>query len=230
MYPRVLGRRIRIVAGVVLALAVIALGAALFAITWRPSLESFPIQGIDVSEDTGPVDWFAARRGGVDFAYARATIGASRRDARFAENWRALFEADVRRGAIHVFSLCQLAGDQAANFVTTVPRSADTLPAAIALDFEPDCPARPDRAVLIGELSRFAGALEIHTGKPVILQVSRAFEAHYAISAAFNRPLWSRQPVFPPSYLARPWRMWQASSWRRIEGADRPVNWNVVAR
>ena len=27
---------------------------------------------------------------------------------------------------------------------------------------------------------------------------------------------------FPPAYSARPWRLWQASTIRRIEGAERP--------
>lgn len=227
---RRLTRRIRIGAGILLALALIGLTTTLFAIRWRPAVDSFPMQGIDVSAETGAIDWFAVKRGGASFGYARATVGADTRDPAFAGHWRDLFESGLRRGAIHVYSLCQLAADQAGNFVTTVPRSSDTLPAAIELDFTPDCAARPDRNVLIGELVRLATAMEVHTGKPIVLKVSRAFEAQYRVSETINRPLWSAQFFFPPSYFARPWRMWQATTIRRIEGASGPVNWSVVAR
>lgn len=227
---RRLARRLRIAGGILLALLLVGMTAGLFAIRWRPAPESFPMQGIDVSERNGAVDWFAVKRGGAVFGYARATTGADERDGMFARHWRDLFESGLRRGAIHAWSLCQLAADQAGNFVTTVPRSADTLPAAIELDFTPDCAARPDRAVLLGELARFAEALEVHTGKPVVLKVSAAFEAQYRVSEAINRPLWSEGFFFPPAYFARPWRMWEANSIRRIEGVSGPVNWSVVAR
>lgn len=200
-----------------------------FAISWRPSPATYPLQGVDVSAAQGAVDWATVRAGGADFAYARATEGADGRDPRFAENWRAIYAAGLRRGAIHVFSLCRLAVDQANNFVVTVPRAGDALPAAVEIDFADDCDARPDRAVLVGEVGRFLRQVETHTGKPVMLAVSERFEAAYRLSAAFERPVWSVADFFPPAYAARPWRMWRASDIRRIEGVAGPVNWDVVA-
>lgn len=226
---RPFARRLRIVAGIALALALIALVAWLFAIRWRPPVEDFALQGIDVSEAQGSIDWFAVKAAGASFAYLRATAGAEHRDARFAANWQDSYEAGVRRGAIHAFSLCRLAADQAGNFVTTVPRTGDALPAAIELDFEPDCSARPEREVAVGEIARLAQAIEIHTGKPVILKVSSAFERRYRIADAVPRSLWAVQSFFPAAYFPRPWRMWQASRFRRIDGVAAPVNWNVVA-
>ncbi len=44
-------------------------------------------------------------------------------------------EAGVQAGAIHRYSLCQLATDQAANFIRHVPRRADALPAVVWLDY-----------------------------------------------------------------------------------------------
>jgi lysozyme len=35
--------------------------------------------------------------------------------------------------------------------------------------------------------------------------------------------------VLKPDYTARPWRMWRASDFRRIDGIEGPVNWDVVA-
>ncbi|MEI9926622.1 MAG: GH25 family lysozyme [Sphingomonas sp.] len=230
MAPRIFWRRARISAGIALALGLVAVCGWLFAVNWQPAVKDFPKQGIDVAAAQGAINWWAVKADGVSFAYARATIGAAERDARFAENWRALFETGIPRGAIHVFSLCQLAADQAGNFVATVPRSPDQLSLAVELDFAPDCAARPARDVVIGEIGRFLTAVETHTGKPALLKISRAFEAYYRISESIPRPLWSVQPFFPPGYFDKPWSMWQASSFRRIEGVGGAVGWDVIAR
>lgn len=230
MHIRVLARRFRVGTGIALVLAVTGLCAWLFAMNWRPSPADFPLQGVDISDANGPIEWWAVKKTGAQFAYIHATTGADETDLRFTENWRGTFEAGFRRGALHVFSLCQLASDQAANFVRLVPRSDDQLPAAIDLDFQADCAALPERDVVIGELGRFIAALETHLGEHVVLRVGKNFEARYQVGEAFSRVLWSRQAFFPPSYLPRPWTIWQASSFRRIEGISGPVNWNVMAR
>lgn len=227
MAIRTLWRQTRVFAGIVLALGLVALCGWLTAVNWRPAIKDFPVQGIDVTAAQGPINWWTVKAAGVQFAYARATAGATQRDTRFGEYWRGMFEAGVPHGALHAFSLCQLAADQAGNLVTTVPRAPDQLPLAVELDFTPDCAARPDRAVVLGEVERFLTAVETHMGKPAILKVSNRFEAYYRISAAIRRPLWSVQAFFPPAYFDKPWTMWQASSFRRIDGVAGPVNWDV---
>ncbi|MCW3838041.1 glycoside hydrolase family 25 protein [Sphingomonas canadensis] len=218
-------------AGILLATALLLMLAALIAVNWRPSFHDFPMQGIDVGERHGVIDWRLAHdQGGVRFAYVRATIGARGRDRRFSINWHGAFEAGVRRGALHIFSLCQLAADQAVNLVSRVRPIAEDLPFAIELDFEPDCTARPDRDVVLAEIRRFLADVEGLSGKLAVLKVSRAFEDRYRVSAAIPRPMWSSGAFFPPSYFDKPWRIWQASTFRRVAGVAGPVNWNVMAR
>lgn len=200
-----------------------------FAVSWHPSDDSYAYQGIDVSAAQGPIDWWTVKAGGADFGYLRATAGADTRDPDFAAGWSAIYETGMRRGAIHVYSLCRLAADQANNFNTTVPRTADALPAAIDIDFTDDCPSRPERSVVLDELRRFITMVEAHTGTPVLLKLSQRFEATYRISSAIPRPVWAVQNAFPPSYAARPWRMWQATNLRRIDGVKGPVHWDVAA-
>ena len=138
-------RRGLIWAGFVLSLAIAGGATWMFATGWAPSRATYAVQGIDVSEANGAIDWTAMKAQEVDFAYARATAGVGTRDASFAANWAGMTEAGVRRGAIHVFSLCGSAAEQADAFVTTVPRDPAALPAAIDLSFHEDCPARPAR-------------------------------------------------------------------------------------
>jgi lysozyme len=199
------------------------------ATRWAPAASQYRLQGVDLGETPGEVEWGTLRARGADFAYLAATSGKDRRVPSFEGNWNALPAAGLRRGAVHLYSLCQLASDQANAFNAVVPRTADALPAAVDLAFRDDCTARPDRAVLVAEVARFVTMVETHTGKPVLLRVSHAVESAYRLTEAIDRPVWATGNVFPPSYAARPWRMWRASDFRRVEGIDGPVDWDVVA-
>lgn len=214
---------------VLLVLAAAALVLWLLFIHWHPADTDYPIQGVDVSEAQWTIDWPVVRSDGADFAYVRATYGAHGRDAMFDAHWHDVYAAGLRRGAYLDYSLCQLAVDQGNNFNAVVPRVGDALPPAVMIDFTPDCPARPERAVVIGEIARLMTMIENHTGNPALLKVSRRFEAYYQLSAAIPRPIWAIGNFFPPDYGARRWRMWQANDRRRIDGVDQPVHWDVVA-
>jgi lysozyme len=212
---------------VILAAGVASFAAWTLALHWRPS-NKYTFQGIDVSADAGEVDWWAIKRGGTDFAYVRATA-ATARDPRFEANWAAVAQTGMRRGATHLYSLCRLAADQANAFNTLVPRDDTALPAAVELDFTPDCPAHPTAAVVLDELRRYITMVEGHTGKPLLLKISKRFDAAYGVTLAIPRPVWAVQDFFPPDYPARRWRMWQATGMRRIDGITGPVHWDVVA-
>jgi lysozyme len=228
MAARTLKRRLGFIA--LGAGALMALAGALYALVlhWRPSTTDYPLQGVDVSHHQGEIHWPSVRAEGAEFAYIKATEGADHRDTRFAENWRQSRAAGLRHGAYHFYTLCRLAADQATNFIATVPREADALPPAVDLEFGGNCAARPSRDVLIGELNTFLDMVESHAGKPAILYVTAEFEDSYAISRGLQRTLWLRRLFLPPNYGERPWVMWQASSIRRIEGVEGPVDWNVV--
>lgn len=226
---RLWGRRIGRIGALAVVIGLATVVAWTFAHHWHPSSSSYAFQGVDVAEEQGAIDWWTVRAGGADFAYLRATIGADGRDARFEAHWADVYATGMRRGAIHVYSLCRLAADQANNFNTTVPRTDDALPAAVEIDFSPDCTSRPERDVVVSEMRRFLTMVESHTGKPVLLKVSQRFDTTYRLSEAIPRPIWAVQDFFPPDYAARPWRMWQATDMRRIDGVAGPVNWDVVA-
>ena len=196
---------------------------------WAPSPEQYSLQGVDLGENPGEVEWGTVRAQGADFAYLAATAGADRRVPSFEANWNALPAAGLRRGAVHLYSLCQRASDQADAFNTVVPRTPDALPAAVDVQFRDDCTARPDRAVLAHDLARFVERVEAHTGKPVLLRIAKPVERAYRLTQALDRPVWSLANFFAPAYAARPWRLWRASDLRRVEGIEGPTNWDVVA-
>jgi lysozyme len=210
------------------ALVLVALMLWLFATRWSPSRTTYPLQGIDISADQGEIDWRKVRADGADFAYIKASEGADIRDARFAENWQAAREAGLRRGATHSFTLCRLARDQATNFIATVPREANMLPAVVSLTFEDGCTAQPDRKVLLTEIALFIEMVEAHTGKAMIVYITKDFDEAYQISSAVDRSLWLRRMFLAPNYGSHPWVIWQASNKKRIDGIAGSVDWNVV--
>jgi lysozyme len=208
--------------------AVLALGLLYAATAWRPSSADYPVQGVEAGDVEGDVDWAKVRASGAQFAYLSATRGADGRDTRFADYWEASRAAGLKRGALHDFTLCQLARDQATNFIAVVPREADELSPAIDFDLHETCKARPSRSVLLGEVATFIKMVEAHSEKPVILRVSSAFDTEYKLSRAVDRPLWLTSAYLTPSYGERPWVMWRANPRRSVDGMDLATAWSVV--
>lgn len=220
-----LGRFVLIVA----ALALAGVAAWQYATRWHPSVERYPVQGVDVDASDGAIEWNTVAAAGADFAYVAATRGSNQRDPAFEANWRGVDAAGMRRGAVHVYSFCQPAREQANAFNTFVPSDADALPVAIDISYDPACATRPERAALLDDLRLLASTIEAHMGKPVLLRVARAVESDYEVSAALPRNLWATGNFLAPSYAARPWRLWRANDMRRVDGIDGPANWDVAA-
>lgn len=216
---------------VLAALPVVAATAAalwLYAPHWHPSERGFPIQGIDVSHHQGAIRWQALPGQGVDFAYIKASEGGDHRDRRFAENWAGARAAGIRRGAYHFFTLCRPGADQAANFIAAVPAEPDALPPAVDLEFMGNCARAVTRESFHAELAAFLRRVEAHYRRPVLLYLTREFDEAYRVSARVNRPLWLRSLVVEPRFGARPWALWQASNFRRLDGIEGRVDWNVA--
>jgi GH25 family lysozyme M1 (1,4-beta-N-acetylmuramidase) len=64
---------------------------------------SATVEGLDVSEYQGSVDWHAVRGSGRAFAFIRVSDGTGHVDATFAANWPAAKAAGVTRGVYQFF-------------------------------------------------------------------------------------------------------------------------------
>jgi lysozyme len=195
---------------------------------WAPSRDEYPVQGIVVDASNGKPTWSMLAATGVDFAYLTATEGAKQRDSSFAANLEGVREAGIRYGALHRFDICRLASDQATLFITTVPRSPNALPPAVALDYSETCSSKPDRALILSEVSTFLSQIEAHSGTQAVLLLAEDFEEQYRISAAIDRNVWLERTWLLPDYAAKPWVMWTANPSRRIDGIEGRVRWAVV--
>lgn len=210
-------------------LALFALSALIWwAARWTPDRGDYPVQGVTITAANGAVQWGSVKAAGAAFAYLGATDGARGRDAKFAANVAGAAVQGIQTGAVHRYRLCDMAAEQAAHFIRSVPRRRTALPTAVWLDIDEDCAARPSRALLLSELAMFLAQIEAHMGKRSIIAPSAAFDAEYGVSSDIARTTWLRSFFFAPDYGAHDWTMWEASDYARINGADGAIGWNVV--
>lgn len=210
------------------ALLVISFGVFGYSGRWHPSETQFPTQGIDVSHHQGNIEWSLLKRQGVDFAYIKATEGGDHVDSAFVRNWSSADAAGIRRGAYHFFTFCRSGADQADNFIATVPLDHDALPPAVDLEFLGNCGNRPTAGEFRKELNIFLAKVEGHFGRRAIFYLTQEFDNEYRVSGGSDRPLWLRSLVFEPRFGGRVWTVWQASSFRKLEGIEGRVDWNVI--
>jgi lysozyme len=214
------------------ALLLVALVGGVFAWWhlhhWHPDRGAFPVQGVEVGNSDGEVDFRAVKAIGADFAYIEASASAFARDPAFVANLDAAKAAKLQVGAVHRYDPCQPGDKQAANFVTVVPRDAKLLPPAVDLDMlGDDCPVKVNEAAMESELTTFLTQVETHTGKPALLKLSKRFEERYAIAARLDRNLWLVGDRFQPDYAGRPWALWTANG-ALDNDAGGPLRWVVV--
>ncbi|WP_432589928.1 glycoside hydrolase family 25 protein [Streptomyces sp. HD1123-B1] len=77
-------------------------------------------RGIDVSAYQGAQDWAAHKRGGVAFAFAKASEGQRSRDTRFAMHIKGIIDAGLVPGAYHFAWPNQDARAEAGNYIDAV--------------------------------------------------------------------------------------------------------------
>ncbi|HTB23098.1 MAG TPA: GH25 family lysozyme [bacterium] len=106
--------------------------AALFPLSG--DITAFP-RGIDVSHYQGTVNWAQVSAAGFSFVYAKTTESSQSVDPSFQQNWSALKNGPLLRGAYHYFDTAAPAASQADFFCKTLGALAATdLPPM--LDFE----------------------------------------------------------------------------------------------
>jgi len=202
---------------------------------WRmnyPSLERFPIQGVDVSHHQGKIDWSkVATDQRISFAYLKATEGGDHKDRRFAENWQALKDTRIARGAYHFFTFCKSGKEQAQNLLSVMPVEAGMLPAAIDLEFGGNCNRRPTLTELAKELDDFVTLLRAADDRAPVFYVTPEFNDAYMKGNAGTFPdhvLWLRDIYGEPAQaVCASWTFWQYAGQGLVDGVTGPVDLNA---
>ena len=188
------------------------------------------VEGIDVSEHQGVVDWSAVRASGRRFAIARVGIG-TRADAAFTHNWAGMRAAGLLRGVYLYVLPEQDPVAQATLLVRAVGRlGPGDLPPA--LDVEKMPPGVPPPSVYAARLAVLVAKVREGTGRDPMIYTGAHYWPRWVQSGAFAAlPLWHPQygEVRCPS-IAHPWRawaFWQTSERGRVPGVRTLVDLDV---
>ena len=201
----------------------------------HPSRSDFPLQGLDVSNHQGPVDWATVRRQGFSFVYVKATEGGDWSDGRYVEHTAGARAAGLRVGAYHYFTFCRDGAEQGRHAVDVVrpqTRPGD-LPLVVDLEFGGNCAHTPTVAELDQEFGAFDAVVRAAFGRPPVLYVTEDFRRRYVDGAAARgsalagHRLWIRNTLGRPSGGCERWAFWQYANGGRVDGVEGGVDLNA---
>jgi lysozyme len=194
-----------------------------------PSLEEFPVRGIDISHHQGKISWEKLKAENISFVIIKATEGQDYKDPLFTENWNNSKQAGYQTGAYHFYRFCKDGKVQANNFIETVPNQPDNLPPTIDLEFGGNCNAEKTKEQITQEITEFLELLEFHYKKKPIIYVTREFYDSYLVGNFNSYPIWMRDIFRQPNFDdGREWFMWQFANRGHLEGIEGYVDLNVV--
>ncbi|WP_341225534.1 GH25 family lysozyme [uncultured Arcticibacterium sp.] len=194
----------------------------------------YKTHGIDVSHHNGDIDWdkvssYNKHRSSVRFCFVKATEGIDFVDKRFQDNWFALGEKDIRRGAYHFFNPQTDPRLQALNFILNVDLEKGDL--APVLDWETLGYGR-NRRQIVQNVGRWLEIIEKHYGIKPIIYTNKHIYLRYVRDNFPDYPLWISQYEVPQleGYDLSKVYFWQHSMKGKLEGIESSVDFNVFMR
>jgi len=191
-----------------------------------PSRQEFPVWGVDVSRHQGKIDWSQVAAAKIDFVYIKASEGGDWTDPRFDENWRGAKAAGLPFGAYHYFTFCRPGAEQAAHFISALPRDQQMLPLVVDVEFGGNCKSAPAASEIRRELHAMVDLLTKHFGRAPMLYLTEDADQALIAGDFSGAPRWIRS-VFWSADPASPWIVWQFTNRARVAGFEDPVDLNV---
>jgi lysozyme len=185
------------------------------------------IQGIDVSDHQGTVDWNAVQQAGKVFVFIKATDGITWTDPDFAANWSGAEAAGLLRGAYHFYETDDDPTAQAQNFLNAVQLAPGDLPPVVDIErFDTGGTA----SQTVKDLQTWLDVVEQATGRTPIIYTSHGFWNSLGTSAFGLYPLWIAEygvqsPTLPAGWAS--WTFWQFSESGTVAGISGSVDLNV---
>ena len=195
-----------------------------------PTEEDYPVRGVDVSYYQGEIDWeVLGADDHVQFAFIKATEGSIHQDERFTENWTNARSAGVYVGAYHFVSFESSGETQADNFISLVPKQANSLPPVLDLElYNEEVMLNPPTKEEVHEiLDAMIEKLEEHYGVTPIIYTSSNLYIKYILGSYGDCDIWMSNTSCEP--LAD-WTFWQYSFKGYLPGLwadDIPIDLNV---
>lgn len=197
----------------------------------QPHVESAGtlIQGIDVSHHNGAVDWRTiAGKDGMEFAFIKATEGATVVDGMFAKNRSAAQAAGLMVGAYHFLTTSTDAESQFQNFQNTVKKEdIDLIP---VLDAERMTKGHPMSASdYVRHVRKWVELCKDYYGKSPILYCSQGHYRTYFKGQFKDCMFWCGDVNASRSFVdGESWSIWQKTI-RKLHGCASKLDVNVLA-
>ncbi|MBV0891690.1 glycoside hydrolase family 25 protein [Paracoccus sp. Z118] len=192
---------------------------------------NLPVHGVDVSRYQGDVDWHAARRAGIQFAFIKATEGGDHADPAFRRFWAQTRAAGIPRGAYHFYYFCRGGAEQAAWYIANVPRERGSLPPVVDLEWvhtSRTCRYKPSPAEIHREVGIFMSVLQQYYGQRPVVYTTVDFYRE-ADMRNFPAEFWLRSVADHPrrTYPGARWTFWQYSGTGTAPGFSGNVDLNA---
>lgn len=186
-------------------------------------MSSNRLTGIDVSKWQGQVNWSSVQQAGIAFTFVRATYGVSEIDSSFNDNWQALKNAGITRGAYHFFLAADDPVQQAEFFIRTVGTlSPNDLPPVV--DVESDSGVNSN---LVANVQTWLNTVAQGLGRTPIIYTAPSYWNANLTSAFGHYPLWVAEygvSIPKPVNGWDEWTFWQYSSTGKIAGISGEVD------
>lgn len=195
-----------------------------------------PVEGIDVSNHNGDIDWSKVAADGKKFTFVLATDGTSFTNPRYGEQYHGAKGAGLIAGAYHFARPgSSSAEEQAERFLNTAGYQADGKTLPPVLDLEVDPKVGGCYGLSVDEMHRwtktFNEKVKERTGKDAIIYANPSFwrECMGSTDAFGNHALWLASygvdnPAVPNGF--GDWDFWQYTSKGRVAGINTNTDLN----
>ncbi len=188
-------------------------------------LDTYQVQGIDVSHYQSHIDWSLVAGQALDFAFVKATEGATLSDTLFCQNWEAMKQAGLLRGAYHFYRPRVSARKQVENFSSLVDLEYGDLPPVLDVEVLDGA----GKIQLITGMRTWLFLVELKYQVKPIIYTNLKFYNKYLAGQFDEYPLWiarynRREPVLA---CGREWDFWQYGNRGQLEGIEGDVDFNV---
>lgn len=188
--------------------------------------------GVDVSSYQENVDFSKLREQGVEFAYVKATEGASHVDASFKEKWAAASDAGVLTGAYHFFVYSESGAAQAENFIKTVGELDGRLIPAVDMELSMgEVQNPPEVSDVVRGLKAFLSVVEEKYGVKPLIYAQKDYYDKYLAADFSEYPRWVRNVFYPILVdVGDDWAVWQYNDKGELKGysGEKYIDMNVV--
>ncbi|EFL28765.1 lysozyme M1 (1,4-beta-N-acetylmuramidase M1) [Streptomyces himastatinicus ATCC 53653] len=199
------------------------------------------VEGVDVSNHQGSVNWTSLWNKNVRFAYVKATESTTYKNPAFSSQYNGAFKKGMIRGAYHFALPNKSSGSKQADFFVRNggdwSNDGKTLPPVLDMEYNPyggTCYGKT-KAQMVGWIKDFSSRVKSLTGRdPVIYTTTSWWKSCTGNSGAFasKNPLWVARYTASPGALPAGWKthtFWQYTSTGPVVGDHNRFNGSLTA-